>query len=229
MAMLAAALLLFGTLPFVSSDLCHPRGDIPPIVALWVLGVGARFGIPGQHQHISLGRFYRDRLMEAFMPGYDAALEERTEAAPQAAERMRLAEASMPHPITSSIPTSSWSARKTGAERSAVATVSFLPVDYCGSNATGWRKTDEFMAGKMNLPTAMAISGAAANPNTGVGGVGLSRSKVVSALMALVNLRLGYWVPHPTKGAKPERHPKPFPPRAHVVHQRTTEECRFRS
>jgi hypothetical protein len=53
------------------------------------------------------------------------------------------------------------------------------------------------MEGKMTLASAMAISGAAANPNTGVGGVGLTRSRVVSVLMALVNLRLGYWAPHP--------------------------------
>jgi hypothetical protein len=30
---------------------------------------------------------------------------------------------------------------------------------YCGSNATGWRRSDQFMGGKMTLSTAVAISG----------------------------------------------------------------------
>ncbi|MCF6291161.1 MAG: patatin-like phospholipase family protein [Desulfobacterales bacterium] len=63
---------------------------------------------------------------------------------------------------------------------------------YCGSDATCWRKTDRYM----NLPTAMAISGAAANPNSGVSGRGATRSRPVSILMTLLNLRLGYWLPN---------------------------------
>ena len=59
----------------------------------------------------------------------------------------------------------------------------------------------------MTLPTAMAISGAAANPNTGVGGVGLTRNPLVSILMALLNLRLGYWAQNPLR--RPKRFPRP--------------------
>jgi hypothetical protein len=43
----------------------------------------------------------------------------------------------------------------------------------------------------------MAISGAAANPDTGVGGEGPTRNPVLSLLMSLLNIRLGYWAPHP--------------------------------
>jgi hypothetical protein len=73
-------------------------GAISPLVALLVLVVAVASGILVSINNISLGRFYRDRLMEAFMPGYEAALEERTDAAPQAAERMRLPEASTAAP-----------------------------------------------------------------------------------------------------------------------------------
>jgi hypothetical protein len=65
---------------------------------------------------------------------------------------------------------------------------------YCGSTATGWRRTEHFERNTMSLATAMAISAAAANPNAGVGGKGLTRSKFVSWLMALLNFRLGSWV-----------------------------------
>jgi len=49
----------------------------------------------------------------------------------------------------------------------------------------------------MTLATAVSISGAAANPNTGVGGEGLTRNKFLSLVMSLLNLKLGYWAPNP--------------------------------
>ena len=73
-----------------------------------------------------------------------------------------------------------------------------LSPKYCGSTATGWRKTADYMQkDPLTLATAVAISGAAANPNTGAGGVGPTRKPLLSLLMALLNIRLGYWVPNP--------------------------------
>ena len=86
---------------------------------------------------------------------------------------------------------------------------------YCGSGATGWRRTDQFMGDGMTLPTAMAISGAAANPNTGMGGAGLTRNRLVSILMALMNSRLGYWAPNPNGGE--QRPPNHFSPGLYEV------------
>jgi hypothetical protein len=68
---------------------------------------------------------------------------------------------------------------------------------FCGSNATGWCRTEDFLGGELSLPTAMAISGAAADPDAGGG---LFRDRFVAVLMALANLRLGYWVGHPERG-----------------------------
>lgn len=63
-----------------------------------------------------------------------------------------------------------------------------------GSEATGYGSTAELAAvdRHLNLGTAMAISGAAAAPHTGAGG-----SPAFAFLMALLNLRLGYWLPNP--------------------------------
>jgi hypothetical protein len=76
---------------------------------------------------------------------------------------------------------------------------------YCGSGATGWRRTDRYAAkswrtnetATMTLATAMAISGAAANPHTGVAGRGMTRSAPMGLLMALLNIRLGYFEVNP--------------------------------
>ena len=48
----------------------------------------------------------------------------------------------------------------------------------------------------------MAISGAAANPWTASGGIGVTRNPLVGMLMALMNLRLGFWLPNPNEASR---------------------------
>jgi hypothetical protein len=73
---------------------------------------------------------------------------------------------------------------------------------YCGSDATRWRKTEDFQKTKtssrgITLASAMAASAAALNPNAGVSGEGVTRNAVVSILLSMLNLRLGYWTCNP--------------------------------
>ena len=46
----------------------------------------------------------------------------------------------------------------------------------------------------------MAASGAAVNPGAAVGGEGVTRSRILSFVMALINVRLGYWLPNYHRG-----------------------------
>lgn len=65
---------------------------------------------------------------------------------------------------------------------------------WSGSAAVGYMKSEEWKSsGKaMDLATAMAISGAAASPR-----MGLASYPTFSALMTLLNIRLGYWIKRP--------------------------------
>jgi hypothetical protein len=67
---------------------------------------------------------------------------------------------------------------------------------YYGGHRTGYCETGllEKVFPQMDLPTAMAISAAAASPNAG-----RATSGPLVALMTLLNVRLGYWVPHPRR------------------------------
>ncbi|MDH3748319.1 MAG: hypothetical protein OER97_08935 [Gammaproteobacteria bacterium] len=62
----------------------------------------------------------------------------------------------------------------------------------------GWRtrycrsETMERVFPQMGLATAMAISAAAASPN-----MGRSTNRALVAIMALLNIRLGFWIPNP--------------------------------
>lgn len=67
---------------------------------------------------------------------------------------------------------------------------------YVGSEHTGYCKTRdlETVDNHLNLGTAMAISGAAAAPN-----MGRVTIKPLVFIMAMLNIRLGYWLPNPKR------------------------------
>src|SRR5262249_7353682 len=68
---------------------------------------------------------------------------------------------------------------------------SATPPLYCGSRPTGYRPTPDTTPGSDNLTLgrAMAISGAAADPN-----MGIHQSPALTALMTVFNVRLGWWL-----------------------------------
>lgn len=70
---------------------------------------------------------------------------------------------------------------------------------YCGSPLTGYSETKEWEEADphLDLGTAMAISGAAAAPQMGLG-----TKKHLRFWLALLNIRLGYWVRNPKKKAR---------------------------
>ncbi len=70
---------------------------------------------------------------------------------------------------------------------------------FCGSPLTGYQPTAAWEAADphLDLGTAMAISGAAAAPQTGLG-----TRKNLSFWLALLNIRLGYWMRVPNKDAR---------------------------
>jgi hypothetical protein len=165
--------------------------------------------------YISLHRYYRDRLMEAFLPDVAKALAGETDAAKNADPARMSAFADpattcRPYHIVNANVVLVDSPIRLYRIRGGDSFV-FSPL-FCGSNSTGWAPTGSFMGDGMTLATAMAISGAAANPNTGVGGRGLTRNPFVSLLMALMNFRLGYWASHPNPILHPTSRPNHFYP-----------------
>jgi len=68
----------------------------------------------------------------------------------------------------------------------------FSPL-HCGSFRVGYVPTEEYAGrGGVTLATAMAISGAAFNPN-----MGYHSSPLLTLIMTLFNVRLGFWLPNP--------------------------------
>lgn len=153
--------------------------------------------------YVSIHRYYRDRLMETYLPNVHDALKGASDCQtiPAAADRAALSAMCGPaagngpyHIINTNLVLVSSEIKK---YRGRGGDNFILTPAYCGSNATGWLRTELFMNNRLTLATAMAISGAAANPHTGIGGSGPTRNPVLSLLMSLLNFRLGYWAPNP--------------------------------
>ncbi len=172
-----------------------------------LLGRQANINLVGLH------RFYRDRLMETFLPTIKPAKNsidgrqpldvegESTLADTFFVDELRAATAGpnrrAPYHIINTNVVLVGSEKERFRERGG-ANFIISPL-YCGSDATGWRSTESWYvpAGRMTLPTAMAASGAAINPRTGPNGRGPTRRVFVSLLMTLFNARLGLWMKNP--------------------------------
>jgi hypothetical protein len=165
-------------------------------VFLVFLAVALLSGYLVNANYISLHRFYRDRLMEAFMPMPQSISGNRVDKA-TGANIEELRDISDPdtgapyHLVnTNLILTESKNSlyRRRGGDNFVMSRI------YCGGDAGGYQPTVKFSGGDMTLATAMTISGAAANPNSGWAGTGATRRRSVSWLMSLLNIRLGYFV-----------------------------------
>ena len=208
-ALLGAGLMLLGLL--VLADFAVDR-----MIAAWpdcyfpaLLLAAAGWGLLAWWlpiNNISIHRYYRDRLMEAFMPDIGRLLDGRSVHEARQANQTgvhELAEGGNPevpyHLINTNlilVESKIAKFRGRGGDNFIISPL------YSGSNATGWLETRDFCKGGITLPTAVAISGAAANPDAGVAGKGLTIHPLISVLMSVFNLRLGYWVNNPDKDSE---------------------------
>ena len=170
--------------------------------------------------YISVHRFYRDRLMETFIPDpKNIFLENWSANLPSEEANITPLSKMYPKPDNNQEHSNDENSSKEPTKHPYhIINTNVVLVDsnipkfrgrggdnfilspfVCGSNSTGWVRTHEYMNNELTLPTAMSISGAAVNPNTGVGGEGATRNRWLSLVMELLNLRLGYWAQHPRR------------------------------
>jgi hypothetical protein len=229
---IGSALLLFGAL-VLSYIAClafvHPAtfisvgNDLIARAVLIAVALGAWcMAFFANINQIGLHRYYRDRLMEAFMPSPGAM--GKTAASPEA-DGFKLHEAwphgaalaggvnqtygelpysdetapiGLPYPIVNANAVLIHDSERKVAARGGDNYI--LSPMYCGSSSTGWVRTQHPICRKLTLASAMAASGAAANSNSGYIGGGLTRNTLISIAMMFLNIRLGYWVPNPSRG-----------------------------
>jgi predicted acylesterase/phospholipase RssA len=224
---IGSALICYGVLligySFALDAMAEGAEAMPRAVLAGSIIVALLTGWFANTNHIGLHRFYRDRLMEAFLPDYEDEWRDHVndfkpsqpaserppyENAPSrgandfrivdawpSPEKAEAKEDSGPYHIVNTNLVLSNSLQRhyrlRGGDNFILSPLHF------GSSATGWRSPKETDFHDLSLASAMAISGAAANPRGGAGGRGLTRNSFVSLVMNLLNVRLGYWVPNP--------------------------------
>lgn len=175
-----------------------------PILFFILIATSILFGRFVNLNLIGPHHIWRNRLMEAFMPNKDAVKTNSWQPATEADAALMedMCDENNPKPyhivntnvILANSPKVDYSSR--GGDNFIISTL------YCGSDATGWKMTKAFQKNKtrgITLATAMATSAAALNPNAGVSGEGVTTNVVVSILLSMLNLRLGYWTSNPGK------------------------------
>lgn len=211
----AGGLFIYGLVlfSFVISDaiIRNPEnifGERVLVAFMVALVCGVTFGQRSNVNYLGLHRFYRDRLMEAFLPRFPGAEPDRTPLSqlwkPDAGKAV-----SRPYPIFNTnavlINDDDPTVRLRGG-----ASFILSPL-YIGSAETGWIKTEENDSTNAPLTTAsaMAASGAALNANAAYAGAGVTRDRLISIVMTLLNTRLGLWIGTPGKVAGPPNYFRP--------------------
>lgn len=144
--------------------------------------------------HASMHRFYRNRLMQAYMPErLEMSTGENIEiGGPDECYMEDIKDTPGPfHIVNTNIQTVGSDDYRLGGRGGD--NFIFSPC-FHGSDATGFVSAAEYSQKekKMDLATAFAVSGAAVNPNTYA-----TRSRPLSFIMSLLNARMGYWMNNP--------------------------------
>lgn len=166
---------------------------IVTLAALLYLGVGVNVNFASPH------RFYRSRLARTYLTRSGAGENSVLACDPQLLSTLNPA-AKAPYHLLNAALNIPASANPNLRGRN---TDFFLfSKHFCGSPLVGYRPTSEWEAldRHLDLGTAVAISGAAAAPRMGT----LTDSRL-SGLLALLNVRLGYWLRVPGRGWLPAR------------------------
>ncbi|WP_407152382.1 patatin-like phospholipase family protein [Bradyrhizobium sp. ORS 86] len=174
---------------------------------LWGLFlVALTLGLYANINYVGLHRFYRDRLMEAFLPTDKAVSDDKSEPSPVADNLLVSALQTrtggvqpVPYPlINTNVILVNDEDQKYAIRGGDNFVISPL---FVGSTATEWQETKTYIQekGPLTLASTVAASGAAATASAGYIGTGITMDPLVAAVMSLLNIRLGLWVPNPRR------------------------------
>lgn len=175
----------------------------------WLLLIGVFIGLFGNINYVSMHRYYRNRLMETYLPEQVVReeLKSRNQGKPEEVDANSFSMSRL-HPETGSpmllvnTTASTVGSREPVLSQRGGINFVFSP-RYHGMGSEDHRFAEDqtsnayLRSTRMDLATAVAISGAAVNPNTY-----FTSSRPLSFLMSLLNLRLGYWFISPNYTSK---------------------------
>ena len=192
-AVAGLALVLCGLFTALYHLAHHTTLLATPAFMVW-LAASALFALVCDINAVSMHSYYRSRLAEAFLPEVGDVDNGANHPLLFRLTDVRAAAGGPFHIINTTLNTTSSTNAKLRARNGENMILTPL---YCGSSATGYRRTSSYLRGELTLSTAFSVSGAAVDPDTYA-----TKSRAVSFLMALLNIRLGIWVANPRRGSR---------------------------
>ncbi|SFN36983.1 patatin-like phospholipase family protein [Dokdonella immobilis] len=191
------SLVVYGLLVLANHLAVH-EAWLPSPLFFGFLALSVVLAVVSSLNRVSIHAYYRARLSGAFLPNVDAGPV--IEPGEFRLDQLGPGHGAPLHLINTTLNTTSSDNEKL---RSREGTSFFFSPVYTGSTTTGFRRIDRYAGGAMALSNAFTISGAAIDPD-----MVATRARSVSFLMALLNVRLGYWATNPKFG---DRRPPPLP------------------
>jgi len=191
LAMIGLGLLVYGLFVFAYS-IAERIDTLHSPIFLGLLALSLLLGVFCDLNAISIHGYYRDRLRQALMPvtaaapTADANTFRNDDISPRSGTPLHLVCATL---NTRSSPDERRRSREGDC-------FSFSPLHY-GSSATGWADAQGNTDSDARLATTVAIAGAAVDPDSP-----MTSNRPLSILMAMFNLRLGYWGLNPNPAAR---------------------------
>jgi predicted acylesterase/phospholipase RssA len=185
--------------PWLAAPAHHWFGAQPAVA--FYLAIAAIFFVLSlllQPNANSLHPLYRDRLGKAFLFAPQAGLPKNEELKPLSMRLSLLSGQYGPyHLINAALNVQN---SKTANKRGRNADFFLFSQSFVGSETTGYVATKdiETIATGLDLATAMAVSGAAASSSMGAQSI-----KPLTPTLAMLNIRLGYWLRNPRRVANP--------------------------
>jgi hypothetical protein len=188
LSLLVYGLLILCYLLTAEADLLHS----PLFLAFVVLAVVLAFIC--SINRVSIHAYYRARLSDAFLPRVNNA--DAGDPGNFDLDKLGPEHGAPLHLINTTLNTTSSHNERRRSRQGA--SFFFSPV-YTGSEATGFRRIDCYASGAISLSNAFTTSGAAIDPD-----MYATNARAMSFLMALLNVRLGFWAINPRCGHERE-------------------------
>lgn len=210
--LLTSAMLILSTssstTASASDSLAHAALGLIALALGWVIALGWM----ADPNMLSLHAFYKERLVRGYLGAsnmnrnrQEAEITEAVEGDDVALRNLKNCQRGAPYHLINTTLNLVGGRDLTTAQRSSAMFV--LTKRFCGSTRTLYRRTAEYMNGQMMLGTGVAISGAAASPSMGA----LKITAAQAMLLTLLNVRLGYWAPTPSKEQWRSSHARLWP------------------
>jgi hypothetical protein len=187
LTMIGLSLIVYGLLILCYHIAAHVGHHLHAPLYVGLIALSVLLAFVCDINRVSIHAYYRARLSDTFLP--DVGGGQKVDPGNFALDEIGPEKGAPLQIINTTLNTTSSGNERLRSRQGA--SFFFSPL-FAGSSATGFRRINAYVRGRMALSNAFTISGAAIDPD-----MFATNARAVSFLMALFNVRLGFWSHNP--------------------------------